>query len=405
MTDITMLSRRSSRSTTKSSRRTRSLSVDARPVELVAERVPALSIHKGIDVATSVSKEVTKGILINPSVDTGVFFGTLNYSTRDLCKSDTTIIISAAILEHIGNKRMSDEVLSRSKTCKKYYESLGLKDALVRKTFVTMLFCLNPLFAAMIRTALRTVIDRTEDLRETDYPSEKLLQVASLLHNEGLVTADEVESAVGDLSELRSVRALAISKGPISPVSAISPSDSVSLLATPTVRRRTISDKDLMTHLLRRRQGTEPDFTTVFPSATPPVSNRRRVPRSGLGYVPATPRGNSITSAMNAILGQHTVPTANIATGSVYRRRPTVEDYNGLEDANVSVYETHESDNPIDWSSMPLSQYNRPLPTETWLPNSVIVDEPRPHHPLVTKTSLELLRERMAGTDINCNCD
>jgi hypothetical protein len=384
----------------KASKRVRSKSVGPTPSAASYHRRPAVVMNSDEDVPMRVCVELASATMRNPSMHTGVFFRTATESARDIHQSDAVIITTAAILEHIGNSRMAEEMLSKSGTCSDHFASLGLKNKTTRSVFVTLIFALNQNFVTMIKSSLEIALRRASELKSTEYSYNQLANVIATLSREGIIRGDEIEGIMDDsgINESRSrylTRAgTAASAGP----RLLLPSDSVSNVGSATRPRRKIAEEDLRAFIKRRRSSSEPEFDFVFPSADKPVSavvNNKR-DKFGIGYISQKQSGREIEMEVMDILGRHSVPSVNIASGDIRRRQPRVEDYLESEELSNDAIEPVPLSRNITWSEVTPAQVKQPLPTETFLPDSVIESNPVVSPVLRPKESWELLLESLS---------
>jgi hypothetical protein len=361
-----------------------------------SHRAPILKNDNDSDVATMVCIEISRAIMIRPDVDLGVFTRTAANSRRDLTCSDATILITCAILEHIGNNKMANKILSRSATITKYYDKLGLNSKEMRELWVTVLFSLNPNFVKLIETSITIALDQSSKLNRNDSDDTQVITALVNARNEGLALDSEILLGANSLS--RSGR-----DGPsrrrrssiqTTPTEMISPSDSASVYSTDT--RSRVTEGDLMRFVNRRKSGVEPSFKDVFRSSKPPMTPSYDGQRSAIGSSRVASLSNDLLAGMNRILGSRTVASANQDSGSISYRRPRVEDFLDSEELSGSVIEEiPDMSSNIGQPTLPRTLKGL-APTESYLPSSVITSLTKTESTIRPMDSYELL---MASLD------
>jgi hypothetical protein len=335
-------------------------------------RTPAIEIVEDRDVGTMVCIELSKRILVEPNINLGVFLKTASNSRRDICLSDATLMLAAAILEHIGNSRLADSILKNSATVTNFYQKMNLDQTVVREVFVTLIFSIAPEFVKMIEATLQTVIERASKETMTPHGEYKLANALTSLTQSGAITQPELLAASQIGSTSPSDRQIEYKRESLqrTPTEMIGPEDSASVLIPRSRRRGTIIESDIQNYINRKKSGHEPEFEEVFRSAEKPVTIQRQEGRTGVGYKALD--DSKRISEINKILGMHAVKTVDLKTGEVRHRRPTVMDYIESESISTSVLEA-----PPDVSSQydPSFNYRKvspPSPTELFLPNSLV---------------------------------
>jgi len=296
-------------------------------------RIPAIEILDITDVVTLVSVELSRAVITFPKVDLGVFLKTSTNSRLDINRSDTTIIITAAILDHIGNEKMSRKILSKSATVTKYYEKMGLANPVTREMFVTILFALAPNFVTILEKSLRIAIDRSSELGSDVYGEQQMGNALVTLKAANTITESEmIKSLSLESSNIDDVRVAKIRNSiQTTPTEMVAPSDSISVIG----RRLRMDQSNVMEYITRRRSGKEPSFNAVFPSAREPLLTTRKNNREGLGFVSNTE--TEWERKVNEVLGRHTVKSIKIETGRSRQRRPRVEDFLDQEEVSTEV--------------------------------------------------------------------
>jgi hypothetical protein len=343
-----------------------------------AGREAKINFNTVNDVASQIGIEIAGATLRNPDMITGLFFETASDSRRDLHKSDAVIIISAAVLDHIGNTKMAREMLGKSKTCAGYYKQLGLEVALVRRMFVTLLFALNPAVVTILERCMIVAFKRSTELGPDVYSNNQIADCITTLHREGSIANDEISTIVDDsLASRLGTRGRRLSIA-TTPPGMIGPSDSVSNIIEIPPHRRGISAADMQEYILRRKRGKEPEFSEVFKHSKPPVSVNIKNNRNGLGYVKSEKPVMVPADEINEILGTQRRLSFDLETGRATYREPRVEDFIDSEEiASTVVRQTPETD-PESWDFVKAKPIRRPSPTELFLPDSVVVEKSRP---------------------------
>jgi hypothetical protein len=352
------------------------------------------------DVPMRVCVELASATMRNPSMHTGVFFKTATESARDIHQSDAVIITTAAILEHVGNGRMAQEILSKSGTCSDHFASLGLKNKETRSIFVTLIFALNQNFVTMIKSSLEIALRRATEFKSTEYSYNQLANVIATLSRDGIIRGDEIEGIVDDtgVTESRTRYLAKVNSATPAGPRLLMPSDSISNIGTTARPRRRIAEEDLRAFIKRRQSGSEPEFDFVFPSADKPVSsvvaNKRN--RYGIGFASEKQASREIEREVTDILGRIAVPSVNMASGDIRRRQPRIEDYLESEEPSGEALMSVPPTRDVSWSEITPTRIKKPVPTETFLPDSVIMSSPVISPALRPKESWELLMESLS---------
>lgn len=391
---------RTSKATNGSSRR-RSNSTSRAGASTERKRVAALDLNPDLDVATMICVEVSRAIILNPKVDTGIIFKTSSNSRSDLRMSDTTIVCSAAILEHIGNNKMSKAILEKSKTCSTFFSKLGLENKEVREMFVTILFAVNPEFIKLIEAAVRISLDRAAELTNVDNTINRVSNALVTLNNDNTIEADEVRTsmAIGTKTITDLTPKYRLRSSSNSDTETITKDDSVSNINYNMLKRTNrpirADSSDLINFAKRKNSGTEPDFYDVFKTAKKPVSASGKYDRTGVGH-----KAESITTAIRTRPTEsesvrninNLLPKINTkANIAIHKKVPDLGDMMEYNDLATSAVAPSSLDDYVDYSDLNKLNTKAPSPTELFLPDSVIVDEPKPIGNLRRVDSAELL--------------
>lgn len=371
-------------------RRRRSSSVAGGEMARASNRIPAINVDGNRDVATLVCTEISRALLMAPNIDLGRFLSSVGQSRRDICISDSTVLISVSILEHIGNHEMAAKLLSKSATLTKYYEKMGLHDKEVRAMLVIMLFTLNPGFVQMIEKTVELVIKRSsEHGRKANFENQVPSAMVKLLST-GEISGGELKRTRSfdsdkELSLASESRRFSLSRAA---AKQITPDDSVSKIGDASKHNEKILEPDLLEYINRSKKGNEPPFKEIFKTATSPIASsiaeRRAWDKSGLGYkssvgtakVGGIDSKDRMVDEINKAFGGLTVVSIDPRTGVKTLRQPRVEDFLDSEEPSESVYNI-----PADLATninttIDTSSIRRPLPTELSLPNSTFEAEP-----------------------------
>lgn len=349
-------------SASKSARRSRS--VDASYSRRERFRTPAVDLVPNLDAATQVSVALSKSVLQDPSVNLGTLIGTAADSRRDINISDTTILVSTAILEHLGGKESARRMLKKSVTCSKIYERMGLEREELRSMLVTMIFALNPEFVKMLEISLEIAIKEATKLTQVPFTSGRIETAAEALS----VMSDRGDIAVGRKPYKRrdSIQT--------TPTELIRPSDSISNVgaAPKGSLRKSINESDLMRFIRRRSRGEEPEFGEVFFTAKEPVQATKYPPRSGLGSKREMVRRpkEEAAQAIDRIIGSATVASYNLSSGKGNIRRPRIEDYADMSEVSSAVF--NKVPDTVEDGAIPRSMIPKTgaEPTDTFLETS-----------------------------------
>jgi len=364
-----------------------------------ARRIPAIGVNENRDVATLVAIEISRAIMIKPELDLGIFLKSAMNSRRDLSISDATILISTAILDHIGNKRMASELLRTSSTLTKYYDKMGLNDSVIRELMVTMLFALSPEFVKMIETSITLAVDRSASKGTTTHSESRIANALVNLTEQGTLSGAELikASVIDDNYEMGPRTLARESSIQKTPTELIAPSDSASVANDVRKPRAVVNEKDIIELIGRRRSGVEPRFDLTFPRSKKAIEIQANKGKRGLGYSPVKTTSNIFAAEMDNILGSGRFKSYNIKTGDVQERRPTVEDYLESEGLSSSVLFSPPDSSNVNYSYVNPNSVRRPEPTESYLPRSVY-NSPEEARPTLREVdSLEDLRDRISN--------
>jgi len=296
---------------------------------------------------------------------------------------------------------MAKEVLNKSATCSEYFKKLNLHTEDVREMFVTMLFSVHPNLVTMIEKALSIAIKRSADLRKSEYNDKQLEKSFNQLLIHESVNTDEFTDAMSDITGAIQVSVQRRNSIQRTPTELISPSDSASVVARPRVSRSSVTQADLMEYVNRRKRGPEPEFESVFPSASRPITSLPKRDRTGLGYStemrPDMRMEESRATAMDAILGSARVPSYVLRSGDVRNRRPRVEDFLDSESISPSAMEPVPTVDEVSWARVTPDVRRAPSPTEAYLPDSIIESSEISGTTLKRMDSYELLMASLSA--------
>jgi len=337
-------------------------------------RPPAIDIGDERDVSTLVCVEISKQILMNSSLNMGVLVETFKTARRDISISDSVILITTAILQHLGNYDGALRVLSQSGTNTKRYEKMNLHEPAIRSMFVTMLFATNPLLVKMVEASAKLVLDRVSALTTADHGKEQLVTAIRTLRKTGVINGSEVGMTVASVSNTRMVPEPLIAQiaHNARDLAITHPNDSVSQIGSPKDTRYRLRDSDLMSYVGRRKSGVEPEFGSVFRSARPPVSIRHKRSTSGLGYKP--PSSATVVDPADRIGRSLTTVSHNINSGQARERQYNVMDFLDTESIASEALEAPPDVNTRFYENPISVRASKPLPTETFIPDSVVIE-------------------------------
>jgi hypothetical protein len=362
-------------------RHRRSSSVAAPQRYTDRRREPTIDFSDIDDVSTHVGTTLAEAILRDPSIQTGKFFETSSRSRRDLLKADAVILISAAIMGHLGNSRMEENILNRSATCSKYYSQLGLENSNTRTVFVTLLFSMNPFFSDIVEKSIIMALNRASNMKEDVYSKRKMAEAMSSMFISGTITSNDIKSISSSLeSSPKSASSGSIQK---TPVDMIMPSDSVTHIGRSTQKQRAINQEDLMDYSMRKRSGKEPEFHEVFRSAAKPIKVDVRKPydKSGLGASKRSEQAEMFNQAEDAILGSTKPRRQKMENIPAHRSRhqsPTQDYYNAVAG---SVYNRPPDSSSNIWDAIDVraerqtARYKRDSPVRVVQPAEEVVDD------------------------------
>jgi len=329
----------------KSHRRSNSVSALDRSRD--NRRVPAVNLDRGKDLPELICTMLASTLLVRPEVATGTFFKTSRNAIKDIVLSDATLLISAAILNHLESSKNAGIVLSKSNTVTGYYNQLGLMDKSTRELFVTMMFSLNPAFKTMVEATMMISISRSADVHKAASTGTTVAAVAGTLRGMDLITDNESAAVSG--------ACLPTNQKEPSTHSVVLPSDSVSMvgarLATSDQPRFQIDETDLLEFAKRRRRGAEPSFKEVFPSSKDPPEPdvSRAYSRHGLGYAApqnmSTMRLNNLAGLVNQGIGvmSNNITNAGRVSGKLASTQPAFSEHPDETLVSPTVFKTTPS--------------------------------------------------------------
>lgn len=360
-------------------------------------------MDKNDDTPTAICAEITKILLSSPNVNTGTFMSTAAYSERDICRSDTVLIITAAIMEHIGNKEAAQKQISRSATCSKFYERLGLANKDIRGLFVTMIFSMNPSFVKMVENSIIMALDRRSNKDTSAITDFQVKESMNLLAESKTINNDDLISAPDRTLRRKSISINRNSYNLRTPTEMIAPNDSVTSVGEIPSYRKKLKEEDVLEYLKRKKHGIEPKFSDVFSSAPEPISVKPRSNRAGIGSDSniENARMSVLESKVNNILGSMTVPSYILNSGDMRRRRPRVEDYLESELPSYEAMRVPTEIAPNTWDDITPAMRRGPSPTEDFLPDSVINTSSDANSTLRPVDSYEILMTSLRDADIN----
>jgi hypothetical protein len=357
------------------------------------------------DVATMICIELSSLLISNPDVSTGVFFRTCENSRNARCRSDTTIIVTAAILEHIGNSRVAAKLLKSSPTCSKYYEEMGLGSQKTREMFVTMILAINPEMVRLIEMAIGVALDRAAEKTDTSYTDQRVANAIVALKDVRKITNEE-------MVKMTTLGPTAMNKVDsdnfiyrLKSDNKIFPSESVSVIGPPasSAFKSKFTEKDLMNYVLDKKKGKAPKFAEAFTDVPEPIEPKLKNNKSGLGYEKDEKDKLVLirNEMMDDILGSLKLRTKELYDESTIVRRPRVEDALFYEDTTSSVFKTPPDSEDIKYEFEDRVKMSAPTLSVHNLPDSVIEEIVVPTSNLRVKSSYEQLMEAINEQSFN----
>jgi len=289
---------------------------------------------------------------------------------------------------------MSKKLLSESATVTKYYDKMSLTDATIREVFVTMMLAVSPELIKAIESALKIALERASDKTEAPLDEQRFARTLSILSGSGDFSRSEVLSVIESKTGSEYTSGNNRNSIQTTPTEMITPDDSASNIGgrSPTTIRA--SDRDLISYAKRRSSGNERDFNRIFTNAQEPIQVLGNKGRSGLGFKQKFNSISELTAQMNKVLGSATQVSYNHRTGEKNIRQPRVEDFLESESIAPSVLKQVPDSASNVFSGMRMNNVAKPVPTESYLPNSVIKE---PYNARFSNSSVDSLEELRRG--------
>lgn len=288
-------------------------------------RQPSIDMRTIEDVSTLSCVEMSRQIMRKPEVDTGKLFSAIAASRNSVNKSDAVIVITAAVLETIGNKHAAESMLSKSRTVMSFYKSMRLDDATMRNSFVIMLFALSPEFVKMIESAVKLSIERVQDITEAPHATEKMVMAAGELMKDGSITVNEHSKIISDMHSLTIDTNVGTVMDPItSPgMDGISANDSASMVGKGRVVKddSPLNTLGIMRYIKNTPSAARSNFSHEFPMVRQPVSLQSNRARQGIGFknleseVSKAESETEFSMVMNSLM-----PTRKVTVSGATRR-------------------------------------------------------------------------------------
>jgi len=239
------------------------------------------------DVATLTCVELSRAIMTRPDINTGSLFGTIGASRNEVNKSDSVLVITAAILETIGNAKAAKDILNKSRTVTEFYLAMNLNNEKLRTSFVIMLFALAPEFVKMTESALRSSLEQVQSMTSAPHAETKLFNASAELMREGIITDVEQIKMMRDFTKISIDPSLTIDSSSIqnTPKEMIGSDDSVSNVGNPYIAKSDspLSTMGIMRYMKRNPTNMADNFYDVFPNAKRPVPPTSYRGRAGIG--------------------------------------------------------------------------------------------------------------------------
>jgi len=241
---------------------------------------------------------MSRRLFATPDVRTGTLFETARASRLQINMSDTVILVTASILEHLGNEKAAAVCLCKSATVTKMYEKMGLNNEMVRSMFVTAIFAMNPLFLTMAESCVRIALERLSEEAKPINEGSQLTNALQTLTLDGTITKAESEAA----NPIRVTPYLRSRRNSLQrpAESYIKPEDSASQMGAN--HSRITSEHDLHEYLKRKKRREVRAFGDEFPESRPPLVVRSNSHRHGLGFVEQKEEADKHRSLMSEIL-------------------------------------------------------------------------------------------------------
>jgi hypothetical protein len=293
------------------------------------DRHAAIDMRTTTDVSTASCVEMSKQILTRPEVNLGSMLNVIAASKRDVNKSDAVIVITAAILETIGNKRAAEVILGKSRTVSKFYSSMRLSEPTLRDSFVIMLFALAPEFVKSVESAVRTSLKRVEDSTDAPNSEARLAMTQGELLRDGSISLIEHNANMREI--FRATPEASSASRPnsftLTPEDMVAADDSASNLgrAVELGSDGKVSTLGLLRYIKTSKAHERRDFSRANPLIPAPVELANNTGRTGLGFrqVPSAVTGartdDTFCDAINELL------PSRLTLRPARKLRPTID--------------------------------------------------------------------------------
>jgi len=351
------------RATTRSESSSRSSKSDALSLDRAKGRYPAIDLRQNTDVSTLACVEVSRAILTRPDVNTGKLFKAIAAANYDVNKSDAVIVITAAIMETVGNSVSAKELLRKSRTVSAFYEKMNLNNEMVRTSFVIMLFAVAPEFVKMIESSVKISLERVQSMTSAPHADKKMVDAAGELLKDGFVSTGEHLDLLDTFSNLRVDTKELPSPNSFTetPDEMVGANDSVSQVGKGRIIKddSPMTQRSLMRYIKGHKSKPAEDFYNTFPDARKPVEAAKHLGRTGLGFTGArsafteTVTEDGMAEAMDSIFSGFEAPRRHVLTDKdrkSYKRDVNIispeafpKSFKARADSmTTSVYETAE---------------------------------------------------------------
>lgn len=260
--------------------RPRNINVD----RAYTDRTPGLALNKEDDAVTSIGTKLAELLLEHPAMNLDKYLKSAAHSRSEVCKADVTILVCASIMTFMGNLKSRDSLLQCSRTCSKLYYEMSLDKESMSRMFTTMIFTLNPNLVSLTDKMIKVVIDRNANKEILASPDEQLQKCISSLVRNGNLKIKDFEGASS--SVISSFHREASTSGSIqtTPTELIHPDDSITSVGTIPRYREKIKERDLHDYISRSKKRQSANFYEEFPTVERPVTLRRKLSNSGIGF-------------------------------------------------------------------------------------------------------------------------
>jgi len=302
------------------------------------DRIPAIDLRTIEDVSTAACVELSRSIMRRPEINTGMLFSAIAASKHRTNRSDSVIVITAAILETIGNKKAAESILNKSGSVMSLYRNMNLDQDNLRDSFVILLFALAPEFVKMVESSLTIALNRVKEMTSASGSGPKLSTATGELLRSNVISGPEYISMTSDVNRL----SIEMSGDSASPTDMIDASDSVSNVGKIVHSDSPVDTAGLMAFIKNTPRQRRSSFASAFPSAKRPVEAVKTYNRHGIGFAnesrldAGTASESGMTAAINSLLPKtlahkrHSITDADREAARVMSREQATDDNKSL---------------------------------------------------------------------------